>query len=404
MSRQNERIILHCDANSFYASVELLDFPQLKDKPVAVSGSPDFRHGIILAKNDVAKKYGVVTAETVWSARKKCPELILLPPHRDKYRHYSKLLNEIYQSYTDLVEPFSIDESWLDVTASLKLFGDGKTIANAIREKTKNELGITVSVGVSFNKIFAKMGSEYKKPDATTVINRENFKALLWSMPVSELFFVGFSTAQKLNSVGVNTIGDLARIDLDFIQKNFGKQGPVLRAYARGEDNSPVKPFNQRNKIKSVGNGITFSRDLINEADIQIGISALSDTVASRLRKYQLKANGVKVDIKDTKLKTISRQKRLDSPTDLAREIRNVALGIIKTSWPENKPIRMLTITGINLTDHDDIRQLSLFDSNGQIYENNKNLEKTMDEIRNKFGDNSISFGITLNNDIGIDF
>lgn len=206
-----DRVILHCDMNSFYASVELLDRPDLADKPVAVCGDPDGRHGIILAKNEPAKKLGIVTAETVWQAKKKCPDLQFVRPHHDKYKEYSRKINKIYLQYTDMVEPFSIDESWLDVTASRKLFGSGREIADTIRKRIKSELGLTLSVGVSYNKIFAKMGSDYKKPDATTEITRNNFTELLWNKPVGELFFVGFATAQKLQSLHIQTIGDLAR-------------------------------------------------------------------------------------------------------------------------------------------------------------------------------------------------
>ena len=328
-----DRVILHCDMNSFFASVELLEHPELAGLPVAVSGNPESRHGIILAKNEPAKKCGVVTAETIWQAKKKCPELQFLRPHHDKYREFSKLINKIYLEYTDMVEPFSIDESWLDVTASQKLFGNGKIIADRIRERVKSELGLTLSAGVSYNKIFAKMGSEYKKPDATTEITRDNYQKILWPMPVGEMFFVGWATAEKLNNIGIETIGDLAAADAKGLEALLGKQGPILRAYAAGEDNSPVCLYDQRDKIKSVGNGITFSRNLIGEDDIITALTSLSDTVASRLRNYEMKAYGVKVDIKDPGFKTISRQRQLELPTNLAEEIRRNAMDIIRTSW-----------------------------------------------------------------------
>ena len=207
MNHTVNRVILHCDMNGFYASVELLDYPQLRDKPMAVCGDPESRHGIILAKNEIAKQYGIVTAETLWQARKKCPELQTVPPHHQKYQYYSRLINDIYLQYTDMVEPFSVDESWLDVTASQKLFGSGRQIADKIRHQVKKELGLTLSAGVSFNKIFAKMGSDYKKPDATTVITLENYKELLWPLDIRDLFFVGKATADKLQGIGIHTIG-----------------------------------------------------------------------------------------------------------------------------------------------------------------------------------------------------
>lgn len=317
-----DRVILHCDMNNFYASVELLERPDLAGMPVAVCGDPEGRHGIILAKNQLAKAAGVVTAETVWQAKKKCPGLQFVRPHHDKYKDFSQQINQIYQQYTDMVEPFSIDESWLDVTASQRLFGSGRQIADTIRQRIKGELGLTLSVGVSYNKIFAKMGSEYKKPDATTEITRENYRALLWDKPVGEMFFVGWATAEKLAGLGISTIGDLARANPASLKALLGKQGPLLHQYANGLDDSPVALYNQREKIKSVGNGITFRRNLTGLDDILTAVTSLSDTVASRLRKYQMKAWGVKVDIKDPGFKTISRQKQLPNATHLASEIR----------------------------------------------------------------------------------
>lgn len=398
-----DRVILHCDMNSFFASVELLEHPELRDVPVAVSGSPDSRHGIILAKNEAAKKYGVVTAETIWQALKKCPDLSFLPPHHEKYREFSHKINKIYLEYTDMVEPFSVDESWLDVTASQKLFGSGREIADKIRNRVREELGLTLSAGVSYNKIFAKMGSEYKKPDATTVISRENYRELLWSMPVGEMFFVGWATAEKLRAMNIDTIGALAMADSMALEKLLGKQGPVLRAYARGEDESPVCLYDQRDKIKSVGNGFTFSRNLKGEDDIMTALVSLSDTVAGRLRKYQLKAYGVKVDIKDPSFKTISRQKQLELPTNLADEIRKNAMDIIRSSWRIQDPIRLLTVTAINLVDETESEQLSFFTNINGGRERSESIERTMDAIRSKFGDSSISFGQIIGNDIGID-
>lgn len=397
-----DRVILHCDMNGFFASVELLDHPQLVDKPMAVCGNPESRHGIILAKNEIAKKYGIVTAETLWQARKKCPDLVLVPPHHDKYKEFSKKINKIYLQYTDMVEPFSIDESWLDVTASQNLFGDGKTIADKIREQVKEELGLTLSAGVSYNKIFAKMGSEYKKPDATTVISRSNYKDLLWPLDVSELFFCGFATAEKLKKSGIKTIGDLAKANPKYLVSLLGSQGKLLWEYANGLDSSPVCQFNQREKIKSVGNGVTFRRNLTTEEDVLTAITSLSHKVAYRLRSYGLKAKGVKVDIKDPSFRVISRQQQLFTPTDLGDDIKNTAMAIIKRSWKLPDPIRLLTVTAINLVEEDEARQLSLFDNNSNT-NSNKELEKTMDEIKGKFGEGSITFGQILDNDIGVD-
>lgn len=398
-----DRIILHCDMDSFFASVELLNYPELRNKPVAVCGNPENRHGIILAKNTVAKKFKVRTAETVWQAQKKCPALILLPPHHDKYKEYSVKINEIYQRFTDMVEPFSIDESWLDVTESRNLFGTGKEIADTIRSTVKKELGLTLSIGVSYNKIFAKMGSDYNKPDGTTVITRENYKYILWTMSVRDMFFVGSSTADKLNKVGIYTIGDLARSDKVMLTSLLGKHGSMLYDYSNGLDHSPVSLFSERKKIKSVGNGITFRRNLQGIDDIKTAVTSLSDTVAGRLRKYKMKCHGVKVDIKDPDFKVISRQKQLTSPTNLEEEIFRSAIEIIETSWNIENPIRLLTITGINLCDENEDEQLSLFNTDSKKREKNEKMERTVDDIRAKFGDSSITYGRTLKNDIGID-
>ena len=386
--------------NGFYASVELLDRPDLVNKPMAVCGDPESRHGIILAKNELAKKFGIVTAETIWQAKKKCPDLQLVRPHHEKYKMYSKKINQIYLQYTDQVEPFSIDESWLDVTASLQLFGSGIEIADQIRERVKRELGLTLSVGVSYNKIFAKMGSEYKKPDATTVISRENYRDLLWPMDVGEMFFVGAATAEKLRGMGITTIGDLARANPLTLETLLGKHGPMLCAYANGKDAEPVRMYGDREPVKSIGNGITFKRNLQGLDDITTAVTSLSDTVATRLREQRMKAWGVKIDIKDPNFRTISRQKQLMHPTHLTSEIREAVLELIQASWRINDPIRLLTITAINLTDETADEQLSLFDVPAEDREKDESLDKAMDDIRRKFGGSSITFGQVMDSDL----
>ena len=399
-----DRVILHCDMNGFFASVELLDYPHLKDKPMAVCGNPENRHGIILAKNEIAKSFGVVTAETLWQARKKCPDLQVVPPHHSKYKHYSKLINDIYLRYTDMVEPFSVDESWLDVTGSIQLFGTGRQIADRLRETVKNELGLTLSAGVSFNKIFAKMGSDYKKPDATTVITRENFKALLWPLDIRAMFFVGKATAAKLSEFGIKTIGELALSDKKMISSLLGKQGSIIHDYANGLDSTPVLRYDQLEKVKSIGNGTTFRRNLTGTEDIRTAVIGLSDTVATRLRKHKMKAFGVKVDIKDPDFKVISRQQQLDNPTNLSEVIADTAMSIIRKSWRMRNPIRLITITAINLCDENQAQQLSLFSDENIMTEKGEKMERAMDNIREKFGSGAINFGSVINNDIGLDF
>lgn len=401
-----DRTILHCDCNSFFASVELLTLPELRDKPVAVCGNPENRHGIILAKNDAAKRFGVQTAETIGEAKKKCPELVLIPPHHDRYAKYSGLVNAIYERYTDQVEPFGIDESWLDVTGSLHLFGDGKTIADAIRKTVSEELGLTVSVGVSFNKIFAKLGSDYKKPDATTVITRENFKVMLYPLPIGDLLYVGRAAAGTLNKYGIQTIGQLAAFDRKALTELLGKSGEMLHDYACGIDESPVARIGDKREVKSVGNGMTFKRDITSLADVKKAVTALSDSVAGRLREDRLKCRTVQVIIKNPQLKSISRQRGLHTPTNLAKEIAAESLGIIKASWNLPAPIRMLTITGMNLIGEDvkNEAQISFFEDGKRerAHIRQEKLEKAIDGIRSRYGRDAISAGSLIHNDIGI--
>ena len=398
-----DRVILHCDMNGFYASVELLDRPDLDGKPVAVCGDPESRHGIILAKNELAKAAGVVTAETIWQAKKKCPDLQLVRPHRHKYTHYSRLINQIYLRYTDMVEPFSIDESWLDVTASQSLFGTGKEIADDIRRTVREETGLTLSAGVSFNKIFAKLGSDYKKPDATTEITRENFRDILWPLPARDMIFVGKSTSERLLKSGIKTIGDIAVSDPKMLTALLGKQGQMLWNYANGYDDAPVARYGEAEPVKSIGNGITFRRNLMSEDDIITALTGLSDTVASRLRHHKLKAFGVKVDIKDPTFTTISRQKQLLIPTNLASELTRTAMELIHESWRPGAPIRMLTVTAINLCDEMVEEQISLFSADNQSHQQGEKIERTMDDIRSRFGSAAITFAGVLGNDLGID-
>ncbi len=398
-----DRTILHCDMNNFFASVELLSLPELAGKPVAVSGDPENRHGIILAKNYEAKAYGVVTAETIWQAKRKCPGLILIPPHYDRYSDFYKKINAIYARFTDLVEPFSIDESWLDVTGSRRLFGDGKTIADTIRAAVKSELGLTCSVGVSYNKIFAKMGSDYKKPDATTVITRENYREILWPLPARELFGAGRKTAEKLETIGIRTIGDLARADEKALEKQFGKGGRMLWEYANGLENSPVAHIDDRTKAKSIGNSTTYRRDLVSETDIRTALRALSDQVATRLRREHVKAGGLKLDIRDPYFKTISRQIRLDRPTNLASDINEAAYAVLRGNWPENAPIRLLSVTGIYLEEEgEEAVQISMFEKPVETRVRDEQAERVVDAIRGRFGKSAIGYGRLVKNDLGL--
>ena len=400
-----ERVILHCDCNNFFASVEADMNPELKNYAFAVCGDPEYRHGIILAKNEKAKKYGVETAEAIWQAQRKCPNLLLVKPHYNKYKEYSKKIFDIYCRYTDLVEPFGMDECWLDVTGSQNLFGSGEKIANELREVIKREVGVTISVGVSFNKIFAKMGSDYKKPDAVTVITKDNFKELLYPLPARELFTVGRKASEKLKGVGIFTIRDIAEIGEDVLENLLGVQGKVIFQYANGYDYSKVNHFEYRDAYKSIGNGTTFKIDLKTWADVRTCVYFLSDKVSARLRKHNVQCAGVQVGIRDTSMKTIMRSCSLDTPTDLAYDLGETAMKLIEGNVDLDKnPIRALSITGIKLLDSYSVfNQVSFFDiEENQKHEKEERLEIARDKIRKKYGLEKLKRCSLIENDFGI--
>lgn len=383
-----KRTILHCDCNNYYASVELLDFPELRDKPVAIAGDPEGRRGIILAKNMHAKRYGVQTAETIWQARKKCPGLILLPPHHDKYDAMNRRVNAIYLEVTDQVEAFSIDESWLDVTGSRTLFGDGVTIADMLRRRIREELGITISVGVSDNKTWAKMGSDYQKPDATTMITRENVKEILYPLPVGDLLFVGRAAEEMLRRHGITTIGSLAQCDPAALTRYLGKQGESYWQMANGLDDSPVRRWGESEQAKSIGNGMTFPHDLVGYDECRQGLLPLCDSVGTRLRSQHLKCRTVTLQIKDPNLKVISRQKTLVMPTNLTRQLYQEACDILHKSWPERAPVRLMTVTASGLTPEDEATpaQLSFLEEVVPDDPRQARLEAAVDSLRARFG------------------
>ncbi|MBR3768656.1 MAG: DNA polymerase IV [Clostridia bacterium] len=399
-----ERIIFHCDCNSFFASCEELLEPSLKEVPMAVTGDPESRHGVILAKNQKAKLYGINTAEPVVGAKRKCPNLVCVLAHHDFYREICEKINNIYLEYTDLVEKASIDESYLDVTNSLHLFGgDKKALADSIRERIKTEIGITISVGVSFCKTVAKFGSDYKKPDATTVIMRENMEDIFWKADISELFLAGKKTTEKLRTLGINTIGDLARYDREKIGEFFGKLGYSLWDNANGNDNSPVASFYDKQEVKSIGNSMTFKRDLVGFEEIKSGISFLSDSVACRLRKEKKKCTVVQVGIKDTDFRTMQRQLTLKRATNLQKEISEVSMSLIKGNWSMTQPVRLLSVTASGLIDeNEEFLQLDLFSACEKDNEKQEKIESTLDDIRKKFGSSSIKFGYFKNDETGI--
>lgn len=396
-----ERVILHCDLNNYFASVECIERPELRHVPMAVCGDPEGRHGIILAKNELAKRYGVQTAETVWQARRKCPVLTLVPPHHERYEYYSFRMNQLYGEYTDQVEAFSIDESWLDVTGSRALFGDGRQIADELRRRAREELGLTISVGVSFNKVFAKLGSDMKKPDATTVISRERFREMLFPLPVQDMLFVGASAAETLTRRGILTIGDLANTPPERLRAMLGKLGDMLWTYANGLDDAPVRRMDESDPVKSVSNSITFPRDLVGEEDMKTGLLMLSESVGARLRRGQMSAQTVQVQIKSPDLKVISRQTTLRAPTASTKEIYQAAMEIARRAWDMRRPVRMLSLGCTHLSRPGDPVQISLFEGEDEgRHEKQMRLESTVDAIRRRFGSGSVSLGRTLQNDL----
>ena len=402
MQKMKDRIILHCDCNSFFASVEAALNPKYRSVPMAVCGDTESRHGIILAKNELAKGYGIKTAETVYSAKKKCPGLTLVPPHYSEYSKYSVLANAIYSRYTDMIESFGIDESWLDVTAS-GIFGTGYDIAEKIRNEIKNELGITVSIGVSFNKVFAKLGSDYKKPDALTLISRENYKDIVYPLPVSALLFVGNKTTQLLKTLGIRTIGDLANANRELLILKLGKAGEQLSKYARAEDDSPVSQ-GENCDSKSIGNGFTFKHDLVGREECRIGIDYLAEELGTKLRIRNQKCSGVQLSIKDEFLRTIQRNAIIDPPTDISSVIASHAFEILCKEWSIERPIRMITVTVTNLVKNNSVsEQIDMFGAEiERKREKDGKREMAVDAIREKFGLDSILRGSIIDNDLGI--
>lgn len=389
----SDRVILHSDINSCYATIEHLHHPELAGKPLAVGGDPEARHGIVLTADYLAKKKGVKTGMALWQAKQVCPEITFVPPNMDLYLRFSRMAHEIYSEYTDLQEPYGIDECWLDVTDSKIIKGDGLTIAKEISNRMKKELGVTVSIGVSFNKIFAKLGSDYKKPDAITTMYREEFKTKAWKLPVSDLLYVGRATNNKMQKYGIHTIGDLARTDIDWITSVFGKMGAILWSFANGYDESPVKKENTSAPIKSIGNGTTTPRDLETDDDVKIVLYNLAESVAARLRKNGFKCRVVEISIRDNKLISFSRQKKLGNATNITGEIAQSAYVLFKENYSWNNPIRSLGVRGSDLVNDNYWEQLDIF-SSAEYREKLLKADKAVDDIRRRFGYFSIQRGL----------
>ncbi|MDR3262936.1 MAG: DNA polymerase IV [Clostridiales bacterium] len=391
------KTILHCDLNNFYASVETALNPELKDKPVAVCGEQELRHGIVLAKSYPAKACGIATGDTVTEAKRKCPNLIVLPPHFEEYVKYSDKVFAIHTSFTDRVENYGLDECWLDVTNSSALFGGGEKIADEIRRRVKDELNLTISVGVSFTKIFAKLGSDMKKPDATTVISPENFKDKIYRLPAEELMMVGKSTKNILNRLNIRTIGELAAADKGLLKQHLGINGEKLIDSANGRDNDEVRLYYDKFLPASVGHGTTTPTDMTSYDDAAVIIYALSELVASRLRRYGLHACGVHLSVKNSRLKSFGKQRALNAFTSNSKDIAENACALLQELWSpsENYALRAVTVSAINLIKSGDMLNINFFDD---IDLKPDNLENSLDKIRSKYGFGSIKRGILLKN------
>lgn len=386
-----ERVILHADMNNCYASIETKLNPKLKGVPLAVCGRREDRHGIVLAKSQEAKVLGVKTGEVIWEVQLKCPDLLIVPPNYDEYLKHSRWARDIYYDYSNQVEPYGIDECWLDVSGSLHLFGKGRDIAEEIRSRIKKELGITVSIGVSFNKIFAKLGSDMKKPDAVTEIAREDFKEKIWNLPVEELLGVGKASKKKLNRLMIFTIGDLARGDPDLIRMKLGINGVYLWNYGNGRDYSSVTDRDYRDPVKSVGRGITTTEDLENNLEVYRVFRELSFGVSKALRSYGYLAGGIQISVKNNNLLSKQYQRQISYPslssTILAEEAYDLFLE--KYSW--ESPIRALTIRAINLIGEKNGSQLSFYEDYSKLIKREK-VDDAFFKIRERFGDYSISY------------
>lgn len=387
-----QRTILHADLNSFYASVECLHHPELHGQPVAVGGDAAARHGIILAKNDVAKACGVKTGDVLWAARQKCPKLVILPADFERYLRFSRLVKHIFAQYSDRVESFGIDECWLDISSQFQKV-DGRAVADEIRQRVKAEAGLTLSIGVSWNKIFAKLGSDLHKPDATTVIDEQNFRQVVWPLAVSELLYVGHSTARKLRDRSIRTIGELAQTPPEDLRRILGKWGEILWVFANGYDEAPVAYTPETAPICSIGNSITLPRDIVCREEAQMVMTVLAESVAARLRANGYKANGAAISVRDDRLAAFTRQQQLPASAQVTGELLRAAMLLIDRHVTWQRPLRSLGLRAINLEPAEQ-QQLCLFED--AAAHRAEQLENTLDDLRRRFGNKSVVRANTL--------
>ncbi len=390
------RTILHVDANCFYASVECLYHPSIRSKPVAVCGDPDARHGIVLTANYPAKRMGVKVGQAIWQAKQTCAGLVTVPPNYDLYVHFSQMMRSIWEEYSDRVEAFGLDENWVDVSDEVKDVRQGKLLADLLRERVKNELGITVSIGVADNKIFAKLGSDFKKPDGTTAIYPETFKEQIWPLPARDLLYVGPATAKKLARMNICTIGDLARVDSSWLKMLLGKNGLLLQAFALGLDSSPVMPVTAAAAIKSIGNSTTTPHDIQTMDDAKCVYYLLAESVAARLREHGFRARCVSISARTTALFTSGCQTMLKTPTDLTSEIANTACQLFAANFSPLLPLRSVGISCSHLSSASSPMQLSFVEDPAARIKK-ENLDRAIDDLRRRYGHNIVQRGVVLN-------
>lgn len=390
-----ERVIAHSDLNCFYASVEMLRNPRLRDVPFAVCGSTRERRGIVLTANYLAKRCGVKTGMANWQARQTCPGLYIVPPKYNDYIQFSGFVQELYSKYSDRVEGFGIDESWIDLTGCVSSFKQGEKAVHEIRERVKRELGLTVSIGLSYNKVFAKLASDMRKPDACTIIPQDNFQELVWPLPVGNLLYVGGKTEAKLRNQYINTIGDLAKTDPDRLRYWFGKVGLVLHAFANGQDRSMVAPTGFESPVNTVGNSQTCPRDLVTDTEVKIMIYALSESVGGRLSEMGMYASTVEFSFLDSDLQNYgSRQCKLVIPTNISGLIADAAYKLFKKSyghWP--KPLRKVGVRALDLLGMDAPRQLTIFEDANKASDKEE-LERVINGLRRRYGNKIIQRAI----------
>lgn len=388
------RKIFHIDINHCYAQIEEMRCPELRNVPMAVGGHEEKRHGIILAKNDIAKKLGIKTGESLREAKEKCPDLLIIPPDYDAYIYYTNAVKKIYYEYSDCVESFGLDEAWIDYTNSEHLFGDSVQCAASIQKRVLQEIGLTVSVGVSWNKVFAKLGSDMKKPYGLTVITKENYKDTVWPLPAEDLMYVGPATSHKLHGRGILTIGDLAQYPVVYLKKAMGVAGEMIHAFANGLDTSTVSKTAYQAPIKSIGNAITMVHDVSSLEEIRPVYYVLCEAVASRLREAGMEGDTISISLRNADLNWFVMQRKRAQKTNVSSEIMAEAESML-AAYDFISPLRAVGISVSSLSKDNGTRQLSLFQDE-ERHEKDRRIDQAMDDIRDHYGFYAIRRACTL--------